>query len=86
MTIPSELLAACDLALSYVNPTLASAVPRWISLDVTDSVARGQKKDTLVPRHDDAYQIIKMALRSGHISAIREPKNLSRIDGKRPDG
>ena len=38
------------------------------------------------PRHNECNQIIKEALGSAHISARREPTNLHRNDGKRPDG
>ena len=37
-------------------------------------------------RHDEINDLIKRALVQAKISAVREPANLSRLDGKRPDG
>ena len=38
------------------------------------------------PRHTQANDLIKRALNSAHVPAIREPPGLSRQDDKRPDG
>ena len=45
-----------------------------------------KRADGRHPRHSQANIIIKEALGSAHISATREPKGLSRVDGKSPDG
>ena len=37
-------------------------------------------------RHDEINSILKHALVQAKIPAINEPSNLSRKDGKRPDG
>ena len=38
------------------------------------------------PRHSQTNDLIKRALVSGGIAAMREPQGVSRFDGKRPDG
>ena len=38
------------------------------------------------PRHTHSNIILKEALGSAHLAAVREPLGLSRQDGKRPDG
>ena len=58
---------------------------RWSPL-MADMASHANYSSGRHARHSALNEIVKKALNSAHVPAVREPPGLCRRDGKRPDG